>query len=559
MLNIMFNRYLKWGALGLIGCIGLLSCGASNNKNDRLAQQKKTNILFIISDDQGYPYASAYGCKFVNTPNFDSIAAQGILFNNFFVDAPQCSPSRASLLTGKHIWQIGPAGTHASIFPAGLTTYTDVLSAHDYEVGYCGKGWGPGSWQDGGRSYNPAGRRYFDKSDMYTKSYPEKRWATGISKDNYAADFNLFLAKRNKDKPFCFWFGGNEPHRGYQPGSGLKRGGKLSSVTVPGYLPDVNEVRSDFLDYALEIQWFDAQVGKALTALKKAGELDNTLIMFIGDNGMPFPRAKALCLEAGVHTPFAMMWKNHIKNPGRVVNDLVSAVDFFPTFLDAAGVKDTATNIQGKSLLNIFQNGKSGVTDPSRKYVFFGRERHSDARWENLGYPERAVRTDQYLYIWNLKPERYPAGAPKQMVGDSLIWAYSDIDGSPTKNYMIQHQNDLGRSYNPEESADNGQLTPHTINSASIFQGAFGKYPKEMLYNIKKDPDCLKNLAEEPTYQKVKENLASVLIEKLKKTHDSRLGTTPDIWESYRRYGVMRKFPEPGWAKKKLNGSTITK
>lgn len=536
----------------------IFSCNTIVHENAE-KQSKRPNILFVISDDQGYPYASAYGCKFVHTPNFDRIAHQGILFTHFFVDAPQCSPSRASILTGKHIWQIGPAGTHASIFPAGLPVYTDILKDHGYQVGYTGKGWGPGSWEDGGRSTNPAGVLYDDRAERYTDNYSEKRWAKGISRDNYAASFKMFLSKRKEDQPFCFWFGGHDPHRGYEKGSGLRRGGKLSDVKVPPYLPDVKEIRSDFLDYAVEIEWFDMQVGRALEELKKEGELDNTLIIFIGDNGMPFPRAKAFCLEAGVHTPLAIMWKNHIKNPGRTVDDLISAVDLFPTILEAAGVKDTFSHTQGKSVFNIFKNGKAGVTDPTRKYVFFGRERHSDSRWHNLGYPARAVRTDHYLYVWNLKPERYPAGAPKKIVHDTLVWAYQDIDGSPTKTYMIQHRNDPSLNLNIEGPSVSSGSAKQAENSISLFNLSFGKFPKEMLYDIKKDPYCLHNLSGNPHYDKIKAHLSSVLKQKLKATHDPRLGETPDVWESYRRYGVMRKFPEPEWAKKKFKHSTVTK
>ncbi|GAA4305816.1 hypothetical protein GCM10023143_11340 [Compostibacter hankyongensis] len=326
---------------------------------------------------------------------------------------------------------------------------------------------------------------------------------------------------------------------------------------MPPYLPDTKEAKSDFLDYAVEINWFDMQVGRALEALKKEGELDNTLIIFMGDNGMPFPRAKAFSFEAGVHTPLAILWKDHIKNPGRTVNDLVCAVDILPTILEAAGVKDTISNTQGKSLLNIFENGRSGVTDPARKYVFFGRERHSDARWHTLGYPERAVRTDHYLYVWNLKPERYPAGAPKKIVRDTLDWAYEDIDGSPTKTYMIQHRDDPSLSQSIEVPSKSAGSAKQAENSISLFNLSFGKFPEEMLYDIQKDPYCLYNLAGDPHYDKIKAHLSSVLKQKLKETHDPRLGETPDVWESYRRYGPMREFPRPAWADSIINKSHV--
>lgn len=523
------GNYLRTGIFYLAIFIGFLSCNSANQEKV-YAQGEQPNILFIISDDQGYPHASAYGCPFINTPTFDSIAQHGILFNNFFVCAPQCSPSRASILTGQYIWQNGPAGTHWSGFPARLTTYTDVLKDYGYEAGYTGKGWEPGNWIDGGRTTNPVGIRYIDTKDAV--SYNKSRWASGISSDNYAGSFKLFLSKRDKNKPFCFWLGGREPHRYYEKGSGLKHGKKLSSVKLPPYLPDSKVIKSDMLDYALEIEWFDKQAGKVLNMLKEKGLLSNTLVVFTSDNGMSFPRAKAYSFDAGTHVPLAIMWEGHIKNPGRTVNDLISAVDFFPTFLEAAGLENKVEHTEGKSLFNIFKEGKSDRTDKSREYIFWGRERHGSARWDNLGYPQRAVRTDQYLYIWNPKPERYPAGAPKEIKEDTLVWDYGDIDPSPSKTFMIHHR-------------------------GKLFKMAFDKFPKEMLFDSKKDPYCMHNLADDSNYQEIKNKLSTVLKQKLKETSDPRMGSNPNIWESYRRYGPIHSFPRPEWADSILKSQVV--
>lgn len=478
----------------------------------------RPNILFIISDDQGYPHASAYGCDFVKTPVFDQIAKEGLLFTNAFVAAPQCSPSRASILTGQQIWQNGPAGTHWSSFSSGLITYTDLLEESGYRVGYTGKGWAPGNWIDGGRKTNPAGVKYVATKNA--KEYAAEIPTTGISHENYAGSFEMFLDETDREKPFCFWMGGWEPHRPYEEGSGLKHGGKLSDVNVPPYLPASDTVRGDLLDYALEIEWFDQQAGKAIKLLKEKGMLDNTLVVFTSDNGLPFPRAKAYSFDEGNRVPLAMMWKGHILKPGRTVSDLVSAIDFFPTFLEAVGLKKEAARAEGRSLVDLFQNDRA----EDRKYIYWGRERHGNARWDNLGYPQRAIRSDQYLYIWNPKPERYPAGSPKIFKGKELVWNYGDIDPSPTKDYMINHPND------------------------TLSKMTFEKYPEEMLYDIKKDPFCMNNLAYDGTHQEIKEELSAILKKKLKDTKDPRVGKYPDVWESYRRYGPMHQFPRPDWA-----------
>ena len=160
-------------------------------------EAKAPNILIMISDDQSFPHASAYGSKMVSTPNFDRIAKDGMLFHNAFCPAPGCSPSRAAFLTGRHIWMIEHAGTHASSFDAKYQTFMELLQKNGYHTGSTGKGWGPGNYRTGGRDYNPAGKSY------------------GVKRGNYAMGFERFLQARPGKKPFAFWFGSSDPHRGY--------------------------------------------------------------------------------------------------------------------------------------------------------------------------------------------------------------------------------------------------------------------------------------------------------------------------------------------------------
>ena len=110
-----------------------------------LAGSDRPNLLIMMSDDQSFPHASAYGSKMVSTPNFDKVAKEGALFTNAFCAAPGCSPSRAAFLTGRHIWQIEEAGTHASSFPSKYLTFMEQLKLKGYHTGYTGKGWGPGN------------------------------------------------------------------------------------------------------------------------------------------------------------------------------------------------------------------------------------------------------------------------------------------------------------------------------------------------------------------------------------------------------------------------------
>jgi N-sulfoglucosamine sulfohydrolase len=258
-------------ALGVLGVCLLTPSLNAADKDDR------PNILIAISDDQSFAHTSATGCKALRTPAFDRVAKEGVLFRNAFRASPGCSPCRASLLTGRHPWQIEQAGTHASSFPTNYVVFPDLLEAAGYAVGYKGKGWGPGDWKVSGRKRNPAGPEFGRR----TLTPPFK----GMKDNDYAGNFQDFLAGRPKGRPFCFWYGGHEPHRGYEKGSGLKAGKKLEDVVVPPFLPDTPEVRSDILDYCVEIEWFDTHLARMLKALEDAGELDNTLVVVTGDNG----------------------------------------------------------------------------------------------------------------------------------------------------------------------------------------------------------------------------------------------------------------------------------
>lgn len=445
-------------------------------------RRARPNILFAIADDQSWLHTSAAGDPVVRTPLFDRVAERGILFRNAFCPAPQCAPTRASILNGRPIWMNEEAGTHASLFPRKFPVYTELLEKAGYFVGLTGKGAGPADWATPGWPHNPAGRSW-DKQ-----------------KGDYSANFAQFLAERPKDQPFCFWLGSQDPHRPYEAGSGLRSGKKLEAVRVPPFLPDTREIRSDLLDYFFEIERFDAQLGQALSHLERTGEMENTLVIVTADNGMSFPGAKARMYEYGWHIPMAAMWPERIR-PGRVAEELVSFVDLAPSYLEAAGVAVPRT-MMGRSLLRLWE----GARDASRDRVYGGRERHSHARFDNLGYPARAVRTRDHLYIWNLKPDRYPAGDPE---------FYADIDDGPSKRYM------LARREHP------------------LFAHSFGKSPEEELFDIRKDPGCLTNLAANPAMKAVKQRLRDDLKKTLEAQGDPRIRGS-EVFDSYPRVSAMR-------------------
>jgi uncharacterized sulfatase len=479
---------------------------------NRLTFGRKTtsrpNILFCISDDQTWLHCSAYGSEMVKTPHFERVAREGVLFNNAFVSVPSCNPSRSSLLTGMPFYRLKEASMNHTPWARGLRVYTDMLASKGYHVGFTGKGCGPTDWKAAGRKVNPAGAEY--------NQYFHQRGSKGITNIDYARNFQDFLRKRPQDSPFCFWYGGKDPHRVFKKGIGLREGKKLSDAEVPEFYPDSPEIRSDLLDYAVHIEWFDEHLGRMLKMLEKIGELDNTIVVVTSDNGMPFPRCKATCYEFGIHMPLAVRWGNKVKT-GRVVNDFISFTDFAPTFLEAAGIA-VPKNMTGRSLIPILHSNKSGQVDPFRNHVVVGVERHfPGGRKGGWGYPIRAIRTDKFLYIQNLAPDRWPAGDPDGPVwpDDDPTGGFGDCDGSPTKTYLCDHREDRAYYYNL----------------------AFGKHPAEELYDVKKDPYQLRNLVDQNRYAGIKAKLAVRLKKYLIETKDPRiLGKGRELDDYARKY-----------------------
>lgn len=460
------------------------------------AKIKRPNILFALADDASH--FSAYRHRFVNTPHFDRVARDGILFNNMFTTNPKCAPSRASMLTGMHTWQLKEACTHWCVFPGPgeFAVYPDLLEDAGYLVGFTGKGWAPGDWKQRGRSRNPAGTEYNEK----TLTPPE---GSLISDCDYTANFKEFLSKRDPGQPFCFWYGGKEPHRHYIPGEGIRHGKRLEEIdTVPPYWPDEQVVREDMLDYAFEIEWFDRHLGDMLAILEERGELDNTLVIVTSDNGCPFPRVKGQMYDDDFRLPFAAMWPARIK-PGLIANDLCSFIDLAPTFLELAGIP-VPQILPGKSLTDVFQ----GSENSGRTRAFMGRERHDMGRENDAGYPVRCIRTPQYLYVRNFEPDRWPAGNPET--------GFTNCDGSPTKDRILEL---------------------HEQGEDFYYNEAFGKRPLEQLFDVIHDPFCMINLADNPDFADIKMSLWKELQTKLKATEDPRIFGNGDIFDSYEYVG----------------------
>jgi N-sulfoglucosamine sulfohydrolase len=451
---------------------------------------QRPNILVCISDDMSWEHTSIQGDPVVKTPHFDRVSRTGVRFEHAYTSTPSCTPSRAALLSGQAFSRLEEGASLLSTLPAKIPLYTDLLEKAGYQVGATGKGWSPGDWRPGGRIRNPAGPGY--------------------------GSFTAFLDKVPEGKPFCFWLGITDPHRPYDLGSGIRSGMDPSKINVPPVVPDSPEIRSDLADYLFEVQRFDRDVGNAIAELESRGLLTNTLIVVTSDNGMPYPRAKCNLYDWGTRMPLAIAWPGTIP-PNRVISDFVSLTDLAPTFLQAAGVQ-VPGQITGKSLLPILLSSSQGKIEKERDAAFFGRERHDRFRIENgkpVGYPSRGVRTSQFLYIRNFKPDRFPGGDD--------IHTNQDNDRGPAKTFVVTHKDDPA-------------VKP-------FYTRAYGKRPAEELYDLAKDPGQTNNVAGQRAYARTQSEMRSRLDKWMTEIQDPRRpgGTDPDIFDSYPVYSNPRK------------------
>jgi arylsulfatase A-like enzyme len=440
------------------------------------AAARRPNILVLMGDDWSWPHAGALGDPVVKTPTFDRLAREGVLFENAFVSSPSCTPSRMAVASGQWHWRLKEGANLGGSLGRDVPVYPDLLHAAGYRTGFARKGAEPSKHRH--RGSDPFGPRF--------KTFEE------------------FLEGRAPGEPFCFWYGAGEPHRPYIWETGAKAGLAPGDVRVPPCLPDHPTVRTDLCDYYEAVQRFDRAAAKMLARLERACELDDTIVVMTGDNGMPFPRCKATLYDTGTRVPLAVRWGARVPG-GRTVSDFVSLTDLAPTFLKATGLP-TPPAMTGRSLLPILRSDRAGRVDPARSAVLTGVERHV------FPHPARALRTDDHLYILNVGPDAWPTGEGKgpapRIDFTKRTWPsdtasfFFNVDPSPTKQLLLDRKDD--RDMRPF----------HAL--------AFGMRPAEELYDLKRDPHQLRNVASDPAYAKVRQTLRSQLESRLRASRDPR-------------------------------------
>ncbi len=399
---------------------------------------EQPNFIVFIADDAAWNDCGPYGNQNIKTPNINKLAEEGVVFNNAFLTTSSCSPSRCSILTGRYPHSTGAPELHMPL-PAGQLLFAGELQKAGYFTAVAGK-------------YHIGPKRA--EFDTIYGGHPSgcEYWVEA-------------LQNRPKDKPFFLWLAALDPHRDYFPNT-IPEPHRPEDVIVPPYLPDNDSTRKDLALYYDEISRMDSYIGEVMAELKKQGVDENTLVIYMSDNGRPFPRAKTRMYDSGIKTPFIVRWPEKLKKG--TSDAMVSSIDIAPTFCELAGAGISET-YQGISFVPILEN----YSAETRDYIA------AEHNWHDYQAHERAVRNHKYLYIRNAFPELNaspPADAVRSITYQKMIKMYKA-----------------------------GELNENQLDCF------IAPRPAEELFDVVNDPYQLRNLAENPEYANALDEMRRLL------------------------------------------------
>jgi arylsulfatase A-like enzyme len=417
--------------------------------------REKPNFVVIIADDVSWDDFGCYGNTMVKTPNIDRLARRGIKFTGFFLTASSSSPSRNSIITGRYPHNTGAAELHTEP-PEEMVSFPEIMRQNGYYTVQAGK-----------FHLGKYARRGFDIINDNNKlnGYGgEDLWIS-------------LLKDRPAGKPFFMWLAAYDAHRpwGTNQFSGTH---DPAVISPPLYLADGEKTRKDLAAYYDEIARFDHYVGLVEKELEWQKVLENTVIMVLADNGRPFPHSKTRVNDRGMKTPFILHWPGGRGKRQKECSSLVSAVDIAPTILELASIQ-IPEFFQGYSFARLVKN-------PSGKFRNYVYAEHN---WHDYEAHERMLRSREFLYILNSRPEFPNLGPADVLSGQSYI--------------------ELRELY------ERGRLTPA---QAEIF---LEPRLREEFYDCKKDPHQLNNIIRDKKYRKNTVMLRMALIEWMEKTADN--------------------------------------
>ena len=433
-----------------------LAAGVLQAAEDQASTPPRPNFVLIIGDDISTDDFGCYGHRHIRTPHIDRLAAGGMRFTNAYLTTSQCSPTRCSVITGRYPHNTGAPELHMPL-PEGQVLFPMLLKDSGYHTAAAGK------WHMG-----DVPKAAFD---TIVDSGPggEERWVE-------------CLEKRPKDQPFFMWFAAHDAHRGWQPDKEAPPH-QPEDVVFPPFLIDTPTAREDMARYYDEIQRLDRYTGLVVEELKNQGVLDNTCIIFMADNGRPFPRCKTRLYESGIKTPFIVHWPAGNKHPDRVSASLLSVIDIAPTILGAAGL-EVPESFQGVSIAPLLDDPSARIRD----LVFAEHNWHGQIAHERMG------RDRDYLYIRNAHPQL------PQICGLESQCPQKELRALAARGKLTTAQMDP-------------LLEPR---------------PGEELFVVRWDPHQMNNLASDPEHREGLERLRGHLDEWQRRTGD----TAPSLDEA---------------------------
>lgn len=451
-----------------LSILALLTAGSARAGT----KAERPNLLLIVTDDESWFEHDIYGLSNLKTPHFNRLAEEGVLFNNAYVSAPSCGPSRAAILTGRNFWELEQGAFMLSFLPSKFRIFPALLEDEGYQVGHTGKCWGPGIFPLEGQPWMN-GQKYYD---VKIDDFENRRY---LDSNDVPGNFAAFLNERDGDKPFVFWAGISEPHA---PWADEEEGKRLLKeeygltveeiVDHPDYRPENRETAG----FYYEVLDADRQTGEMVAELEKRKLLDNTIVIYIGDNGSCYVgegnnKGKSSPYDAGCHVPMAVMWIGAVPG-GRVIDDFVKATDIAPTMLEAAGVR-VPKEISGNSFLDLIRSEKSGWIDPKRDWVMTGNE------WHTTPQTYRTIRDKRYEYI-----VKYPNSERQELIEELYDlqndpWQENNLIDNPEytaiKERLQQQMHAYGRKTGDPRSTGDMDLFNETLKVQDLLWPEYKK------------------------------------------------------------------------------------
>lgn len=437
----------------------------------------KPNILLITADDLNYNSCGIFGSKVSNiTPNIDKFATEGMCFQHSHVTIAVCQPSRQAMMTGRYPHRNGAPGFDP--IDEDVPTLQEELKKAGYINGVLGKV----------DHLAPEHKYCWD----YVVHTIEKENGWGRKPQKYYEFCKEFIQKAKKeDKPFFFMANSHDPHRPFAGSEDeIKKFGHHTEVSyqytpdeieVPPFLPDIPDVRKELAQYFSSVHRCDETVGELLRALDEMGMTENTIVMFLSDNGMAFPFAKTNCYLNSTRTPWIIRWPKKIKPGIKDEIHFISGIDFMPTILEIVGLPESE-GMDGKSFLPLLE----GENQKDRDKIF--TEFNTTAAKRK--YPMRCVRNHKYGYIFN---------------------TWSD------ESTFFKNESKFGLTYKAMvEAAQNDKQIESRVQM-------FDYRVKEEFYDFQKDPDALNNLINDPNYRDMIIKFKNDMYDIMKATDDPEL------------------------------------